>query len=535
MKMNNKISVIIPIYNAGKYLLPTLNSVRFQEYKNLEIICVLDCPTDNSEKIVNDVRKEDNRVKIIKHSENMGPAEARNNGVKNATGQYLHFCDSDDLLSPGFYEIMINAVLENDADVAVSSVFHEKKPKRSIWFQESEILLDSDKINKTKVLIQGWVWRYLIKKSFWDKNNFSFPSFMVQEDTSVVIPMVYYANKIVTCPNAVYFYKNREDSILNKKERSAEQKNRISENLRNARKMKRKFIKEHKIKHKNKLYDRFLSLKTKKTTCTNDSIEYGKFDKKISVIIPIYNAGKYLKQTLDSVRFQTYGNLEIVCVLDCPTDNSAGIVEEIAKEDSRVKLVEHSNNLGLPGARNSGVDNATGKYIHFCDSDDLLSPDFYETLICAAEKSSADVSACSVFYEKKQWRSVWFQKSEVLTNAQKIEKTEVLISSWAWRYLIKKDFWDKNNFSFPDLVPMEDKPVMIPMIYSANKIALCPCAVYFYKNRENSILNKKYDSSREKKRSENRQKARKIFKDFMRTHKIKSPNRLLHFIKRGIW
>ena len=257
--------------------------------------------------------------------------------------------------------------------------------------------------------------------------------------------------------------------------------------------------------------------------------------KKISVIIPIYNVEKFLIQTLDAVRFQTYKDLEIVCVLDCPTDNSEKILKEIAKEDSRVKLVEHSKNMGLPAARNSGVENATGEYIHFMDSDDLLSPNFYDVMISAAEQADADVSACSVFYEKKPWRSIWFQKSKVLSSKNdKIGKTEVAIQGWAWRYLIKKSFWNKHNFSFPDLVPMEDKPVMIPMIYYANKVALCPNAIYFYKNRENSILNKICDPIREKQRSENRQKARKIFKEFMRIHKIKRPNKCLYYLKKAL-
>jgi glycosyltransferase involved in cell wall biosynthesis len=253
---------------------------------------------------------------------------------------------------------------------------------------------------------------------------------------------------------------------------------------------------------------------------------------KVSIIIPIYNSEKYLKQTLDSIRFQTYSNLEIICVLDCPTDNSAGIVESIAKEDNRIKLVYNPQNVGLPVTRNIGVKNATGEYIHFIDSDDLISPDFYEIMISAAVEAYADVAACSVFYEKQPWRSIWFRKSEVLSGASKIEKTEVAILGWSWRYLIRRIFWNSHNFLFPNLVPMEDMPVMIPMIYHANKVAFCPGAVYFYKNRENSILNNDYNPEREKTHSQNRKKARRIFRDFMRVNKIKRPSRLLYYIKK---
>ena len=256
-------------------------------------------------------------------------------------------------------------------------------------------------------------------------------------------------------------------------------------------------------------------------------------DKKISVIIPIYNAEKFLKQTLECVCCQTFTNLEIICVLDCPTDSSQNIINEMAKTDNRIKIVAHSQNLGPAASRNTGVKYSTGVYLHFMDSDDLISSDFYEIMISSAEKNDADVAACSVFYEKKKWKSIRFKKTEVLTETnEKIKKTEVVIRGWSWRYLIKKVFWIKQNFSFPDLKIMEDTPVMISMIYFANKVVLCPNAVYFYKNRENSILNKKYDPIKEKQQSEQRQISRKMCSDFLREKNIRRPNKLLYDIRK---
>jgi len=207
-------------------------------------------------------------------------------------------------------------------------------------------------------------------------------------------------------------------------------------------------------------------------------------------------------------------------------------VENIAKEDERIKPIYNHQNMGLPTARNIGVENAVGEYIHFMDSDDLISHDFYETMVNAAVDADADVAACSVFYEKKPWRSIWFQKSEVLSGPAKIEKTEVAILGWSWRYLIRRSFWNNRDFSFPNLVPMEDMPVMIPMVYHANKVVLCPSAVYFYKHRKSSILNDDYDPARKELHSKNRKKARKVFRDFMRANKIKRPSRLLYYIKK---
>jgi glycosyltransferase involved in cell wall biosynthesis len=529
--MDKKISVIVPVYNTEKYLKQTLDSIRFQTCKHLEIICVLDCPTDNSAKIVERIATEDNRIRPVYNTRNMGLLSALDTGLENSGGEYIHFMDSCDFISSDFYKNMIDAITAADADVAVCSVFFEVTPERSIWFRETGILSGREKFKKTEVINWGWAWRYLIKKGFWVGNNFSFHDLAPIEDKSVMIPVIYHANKVAVCPDAVYFYKNRENSIMNNIICNTRLNENRKENTIKAHKFYKNFMRVHGISEENKLY-RIINSLAGMTVCINEPIEYGKMGEKISVIIPIYNAEEYLKQTLDSVRFQTYNNLEIVCVLDCPTDNSTEIVEKIATEDMRIKIVYNPQNMGLPATRNIGVENASGEYIHFMDSDDLISPDFYEILISAAVKADTDVAACSVFYEKKAWRSIWFRESKVLSGPSKIKGTEVAILGWSWRYLIRKSFWNSHNFSFPELVPMEDMPVMIPMIYYANKVVLCPNAVYFYKYRENSILNKDSDPVRKKRDSNNRRKARKIFKNFMRAHKIKRTNRLLDLIKR---
>jgi len=534
--MSEKISVIIPVYNAEKYLKQTLYSIRSQTYRNLEIICVLDCPTDNSSAIVDDAAKEDERIKPVRHTKNLGLPVARNTGVQNATGVYMHFMDADDLINPEFYNALISAAVNTNADVAACSVFYEKKPLQSIWFAENEVVLGQDKMAKTFVTTVGWAWRYLIKKAFWDDRNLSFPDLAPLEDMPVMIPMVYYANKAALCRDALYFYKNREASILNSEHSNTNtEKERLrKDNRQKASEIFNDFMNIHKIKRDGALYRHFVSLRTKRATRVNNLAEYGKLKEKISVIVPIYNAEKYLKDTLNAIRFQTYKNLEIICVLDCPTDNSVDIVEEIAKEDGRVKAVRLQKNSGLPAARNIGVLNASGEYMHFIDSDDLISPDFYEIMINAAVRENADVAACSVFYEKKPWRSIWFWTDETLSGDAKIEKTETALLGWAWRYLIRRSFWNSRDFSFPDLVPMEDMPILIPMVYHANKVVLCPNAVYLYKHRKDSILNNDYDPARRKLRSENRRKARKIFRDFMRVNGIKRPSRLLYYIKKRL-
>ena len=90
----------------------------------------------------------------------------------------------------------------------------------------------------------------------------------------------------------------------------------------------------------------------------------------ISVIIPIYNVEPYLCQCLESVIAQSFSDFEVIGINDKSGDNSASIFEQFLEKDSRFKLIHHSENLGLPSARNSGISQATGEYLFFLDSDD---------------------------------------------------------------------------------------------------------------------------------------------------------------------
>ena len=101
----------------------------------------------------------------------------------------------------------------------------------------------------------------------------------------------------------------------------------------------------------------------------------------ISVIIPVYNVEKYLRECLDSVINQTYKNLEIICVNDCSTDSSPEILEEYAKKDRRIIIKKNPKNIGLGLTRNEGIKIASGEYIHCLDSDDWLELYAYEILV----------------------------------------------------------------------------------------------------------------------------------------------------------
>ena len=127
-----------------------------------------------------------------------------------------------------------------------------------------------------------------------------------------------------------------------------------------------------------------------------------KKNEKISIVVAVYNVSKYLHQCLDSLCKQTYNNLEIICIDDGSTDESGLILDEYASKDSRI-LVVHQENEGVAGARNKGIELATGKYLMFTDGDDWLEENACEILIEIMEEETPDVIMYSYYreYENK--------------------------------------------------------------------------------------------------------------------------------------
>ena len=115
----------------------------------------------------------------------------------------------------------------------------------------------------------------------------------------------------------------------------------------------------------------------------------------ITVIVPVYKTEKYLRRCVDSIRTQTYVNLEIILVDDGSPDNSAALCDVLATEDSRIRVI-HKENGGLSSARNAGLDVMTGDYVGFVDSDDWVTPDMYQVLYDHMQKENAQISCCGI-------------------------------------------------------------------------------------------------------------------------------------------
>ena len=141
--MIDKISVIIPVYNVEKYLSACLDSVLAQTYAELEILAVNDGSTDGSAKILEEYAERDSRIQVL-NKPNGGLSDARNYGIEHATGQYYLFIDSDDLIRPDMADLLYRALIQYDADIAVSDME---------YFYEDGVFYVINKKNRYEVIV----------------------------------------------------------------------------------------------------------------------------------------------------------------------------------------------------------------------------------------------------------------------------------------------------------------------------------------------------------------------------------------------
>lgn len=207
----------------------------------------------------------------------------------------------------------------------------------------------------------------------------------------------------------------------------------------------------------------------------------------ISVIIPVYNRENHIKKCLETITNQSYKNLEIIVVNDGSTDSSMSIAKQYI---DLIKIIDHPKNQGLSAARNTGIDNATGEYIHFMDDDDEVNLEFYEKLLKASVETDADMACCSFINQQLLSKSQIITKKKVYTSIKgKYTATYVGKNGYCWRYLFKTSFLRKNNLRFEVGRLIEDLPFSFAAVFYANKIVTVPNTEYIYVYTPNSIIN----------------------------------------------
>lgn len=220
-KNNGLISVIVPIYNVEKYLSKCIESIINQTYKKLEIILVNDGSTDNSLEICEKYRNKDDRIKIINKS-NGGLSDARNKGIEIALGDYISFVDSDDYLDYKMIEILYNDIQTYSADISIVNymkIFEDGTKEDESLDRNDFLVMDSKSAIKNLLdnsSFGNYAWNKLYKRELFEDVKYPFGRKM--EDLGTTYKLFFKSNIIVYNPIQLYYYLQRDDSILHNKD-----------------------------------------------------------------------------------------------------------------------------------------------------------------------------------------------------------------------------------------------------------------------------------------------------------------------------
>lgn len=228
----------------------------------------------------------------------------------------------------------------------------------------------------------------------------------------------------------------------------------------------------------------------------------------VSIVIPMYNAEKYISECLDSILAQTFDDYEVIIVDNCSTDNSAVVVESYIPKFTaeKLQLVRRKINSGSAAvSRNTGTRLSRGKYIIFMDSDDVIMPDALTELYTTAEKFGVDIVYCEKYYrapgetvttDKSQLKEETLQRGGFVSKptlmsenlAERIKEFyEHKFIALPWNQIIRRDFIVENNIEYPDLRQGEDFVFGFYELCLAEKILRIPYVNYVWRNNPESI------------------------------------------------
>jgi len=219
-----KISIIVPVYNSETYLKACLDSIVNQTLKNIEIIILNDGSTDNSESIIKEYQKKDNRIKYYYHT-NIGLGLTRNKGIVKAKGEYIAFIDSDDYIALDMMEKMYNKAINKKLDVVCAKIYIEEK--EGIYIRQEHIkaqtIIDINKVG-IKYFLHNYVFTNIYQNCVWDKiykRTFLLQNKLFCGDTTVFAEDLYCQFKLILqkpiigfLNEPLYYYVQRDDSIM---------------------------------------------------------------------------------------------------------------------------------------------------------------------------------------------------------------------------------------------------------------------------------------------------------------------------------
>lgn len=523
MSTTPKVSVLTPIYNVEKYLRQCLDSLAAQTLKEIEFICINDGSTDNSLEIVQEYAYRDDRFVII-DKQNSGYGISMNMGLEKARGEYIGIVESDDYAEPTMFEVLYSIAQQNNCDIARGNRF--RLTENSDTFDEVLKDLPYNQVFKPLELQEIFVpapciWTQIYRRQFLAENEIRFletPGASFQ-DTGFVYKSYIAANRMILTKDAFLHYRmdnanssvkssskvfcvvDEFHSIDNFIEERPDALNAFKYNLEALRyqayqwnysrlgwRARHEFIGAFaddlkKAQAQGRLSDSAFTVREWDRVMRLIDDPEQVFDNEaplVSVIVPAYNCEKHIEYTLELLKKQSLKRIEVIVVNDGSEDNTQQIVEDFCATDGRFTLINQTNQ-GLGGARNTGLDNASGKYISFIDGEDGVPQIGLEMLYRTAEMEEADC-AIGVIEEFSPIEKHQFERTKSLSKKKLIEKYDLdLVWSFSVNNkLFKRSIIEDNRLRFTDTFA-EDGPFCMSYLYKCKKIVGCPYITLNYR------------------------------------------------------
>ena len=471
------VSVIIPLYNAEKFIGECLNSLLKQTFQDFEVIVIDDCSTDKSVAIIQDYApKFGERFKFSSTKSNSGGKGyiPRNIGLNLAKGEYVFFIDADDFIADNALEKLHATAKEYDADVVYMGAYYNLNKPNGIKIthdgKDNSFDVDKEKATLTFNNPNKNIKRFLLLKRHFpiELNNVSdkdiykilYREFAKENDSAdLIIPFIFSDFLIQRSLNPEF-------------------------NL---------HVKELKEEISQRNYPA------------------------VSVIIPMYNAEQYIGEALESILAQTFQSFEVIVVDDCSKDSSYEVVKSyIPKFDGRLKLLSMGKNSGsAPAPRNKGFLFSRGEYIFFMDADDMFTETALEEMYSLAKEYKADAVYCEKYYmssgmgkdflknmflaNEKNQEPPFVDKPtlEVENMAQRIKKMTAK-NYWVtpWQRLVSRELLAENKITFPEIIGCDDVVWCFEVLCCAKRFLRVPNACYIRRMSNESFTRSKKPPNR---------------------------------------
>ena len=217
----------------------------------------------------------------------------------------------------------------------------------------------------------------------------------------------------------------------------------------------------------------------------------------VSIIIPVYNCEKYIEKCITAIKAQTYRSWELILVDDCSSDNSLNIMNQSAKNDSRISVLFNDFSEGAGPARNKGIDAASGEYIMFIDADDFPEPDMLEKLVANADLGfELVIGGYKSFVEGVNFEDTFCMPETVFRTANDVRSffAETFpggMAGYLWNKIYRKDVIKKHNIRFPDMRRLQDGMFNIDYFAVISSCMIIPDTIYNYRiNPQTDIFRK---------------------------------------------